>query len=96
MGGGRWRCPGVGGLVGGRALQVVWVGRQVLVLGMNTLVCGLSSVLTHSRALETHGGRRQGLSISSSLLLGLEQTLVAPLAHRGFMRALLRWDGVSV
>lgn len=84
------RCPVVGGLVGGCALQVVGMGRQVLVLGMTALVRALSSMLTHSRALETHGGRRHGLSISRRLLLGLELT------HRGFMRTLLWWDGVSV
>lgn len=80
------RCPGVCGLVGG----------QVLVRGMNTLVRALSSMLTHSRALEPHRGRRHGLSVSRGLLLGLKQTLVAPLTHWGFMRTLLGWDGVSV
>lgn len=76
------RCPGVcGGLVGG----------QVLVR-----VRALSSVLSHSGALEPHGGGRHGLSVSRGLLLGLEQPLVAPLTHRGFVRTLLRRDGVSV
>lgn len=72
------------------------VGGQVLVRGMNTLVRALSSMLTHSRALEPHRGRRHGLSVSRGLLLGLKQTLVAPLTHWGFMRTLLGWDGVSV
>lgn len=80
MGGGR--CPGVRGLVGG----------QVLVRGERALVWALSSVLTHSRALEPHRGGGHGLSVSGRL----EQTLVAPLTHRGFMRTLLWWDGVSV
>lgn len=78
------RCPVVGGLVGGRALQVVRVGRQVLVLRMSALVWALSSMLTHSRALETHGGGRHGRSVSRRLLLGLELT------NRGFMRTWLR------
>lgn len=84
VGGGR--CPGVCGLVGG----------QVLVRGMNALVWALSSMLSHSRALEPHRGGRHGLSVSGGLLLGLEQTLVTPLTHWGFVRTLLWWDGVSV
>lgn len=80
VGGGRG--PGVRGLVGG----------QVLVRGKWALIWALSSVLTHSRALESHRGGRYGLSVSG----GLEQTLVAPLTHWGFMRTLLWWDGVSV
>lgn len=82
VGGGR--CPGVCGLVGG----------QVLVRGERALVWALSSVLSHSRALEPHRGGGHGLSISGGL--GLEQTLVAPLTHRGFVRTLLWRDGVSV
>lgn len=71
------------------------VGGQVLVRGEDTLVWTRSSMLTHSRTLEAHRGRRYGLSISLGLLLGLEQTLVAPLTHRGFVRTLLWWDGMS-
>lgn len=90
--GGRGERVGGGGSPGVRGL----VGGQVLVRGVDALVWALSSMLTHSRALEPHRGRRHGLSVSGGLLLGLEQTLVPPLTHRGFVRTLLGWDGVSV
>lgn len=46
-------------------------------------------MLADSRTLETHGGGLQGLPASRGLLLGLEQTLVSPLADWSFMRPLL-------
>lgn len=45
-------------------------------------------MLTNRRTLVAHGSRLHGLPTSRGLLLGLEQTLVAPLADRGFMRPL--------
>lgn len=92
MGGGR--RPWVGGLAGGRrrcALQVVGVRGQVCVLRLSVgrgrhqaLVRRGASVLTDRLALETHGG---GLPVPRGLLLGLEQTLVSPLADRAFVRS---------
>lgn len=67
-----------------------------MVRGVDTLVWTRRSVLTHSGTLEAHRGGRHGLSVSGGLLLGLKQTLVAPLTHRGFMRTLRWWDGLSV
>lgn len=44
-------------------------------------------MLTDGRTLETHGSRLQGLPASRGLLLGLEQTLVSPLADWSFVRS---------
>lgn len=87
--------PRVGGLVGGgRALQVVRVGGQVRVLRWGALAGrgearGRGSVLTNQRPRESQGGGLQGLPAPRGLLLGLEQTLVAPLCDRRFMGPLL-------
>lgn len=43
-------------------------------------------MLTDWWTLETHGSRMQGLPTARDLLLGLEKTLVSPLADCSFMR----------
>lgn len=83
--GGRWR-----------ALQVVGLGGHMCVLRLSilggwcqALVWGRNSVLADGRTLETHGSGLQGLPASRGLLLGLEKTLVSPLADWSFKRPLL-------
>lgn len=46
-------------------------------------------MLTDGRTLEAHGSGLQGLPVSRGLLLGLEKTLVSPLADWCFVRPLL-------
>lgn len=75
-----WR-PRVGRLVGGRGRALQVVGVQVCVLSIlrgwcQALVGGQGSVLT----LETQRGGLQRLPTPGGRLLGLQQTLVPPLA----------------
>lgn len=93
MGGGRRRCPRVGGLVRGRgrALQVLRgqvsvLARRVLAGRGQALVRGRNAVLTDRRTLEAHGSRLQRLPAARGLLLGLEMTLVGPLGDWSFVR----------
>lgn len=75
------------------------VGGQVCVLRLSVLggwcqglVGNQGSVLTNRLTLETHGRGLWGLPTPRDLLLGLEQTLISPLADRSFMRPLLRLE----
>lgn len=86
----------MGGLVGGGGNTLQVVGGQVCVLRLGilgrwrqALVWGQRAMLIGRGTLETHGGGLMGLPIPRGLLLALEQTLVSPLTHWGFMRPLL-------